>query len=127
MIKYLLGILFTISLIGCTSTKYVEVPVDRVKTEYKDRVSIDTVMSRDSIYIFQKQDTVFYTKYKYLYKTKELRDTISKQDTVTVVNTVEVLKETNKLYNWQKLLMVLGGGAIAFSLFKGYKLIKSWI
>ena len=121
MKKLLLAILLGILLSGCATTKYVEVPVDRVKIEYRDRVSIDTLYRNDSTIIREKGDTVFLEKYKYIYRVKELKDTINVTDTITVVKTVEVTKEVNKLHNWQVGLMVLGGAAIALG---GYKLIK---
>lgn len=105
----------------CKSTKYIEVPVDRVKIEYRNSVSIDTIYRNDSTIIREKGDTVFLEKYKYIYKVKELKDTVNITDTITVVNTVEVTKEVNKLYNWQVGLMVFGVVAIALG---GYKLIK---
>ena len=105
----------------CKSTKYIEVPVDRVKIEYRNSVSVDTIYRNDSTIIREKGDTVFLEKYKYIYKVKELKDTVNITDTITVVNTVEVTKEVNKLYNWQVGLMVLGAAAIALG---GYKLIK---
>ena len=105
----------------CKSTKYIEVPVDRVKIEYRNSVSVDTIYRSDSTIIRENGDTVFLEKYKYIYKVKELKDTVNITDTITVVNTVEVTKEVNKLYNWQVGLMVLGGAAIALG---GYKLIK---
>lgn len=121
MKKLLLAILLGILLSGCASTKYAEVPVDRVKIEYRDRVSIDTLYRNDSTIIREKGDTVFLEKYKYIYRVKELKDTVNVTDTITVVKTVEVTKEVNKLHNWQVGLMVLGGVAIALG---GYKLIK---
>ena len=105
----------------CKLTKYIEVPVDRVKIEYRNSVSIDTIYRNDSTIIRESGDTVFLEKYKYIYKVKELKDTVNITDTITVVNTVEVTKEVNKLYNWQVGMMVLGGVAIALG---GYKLIK---
>lgn len=121
MKKLLLAILLGILLSGCATTKYVEVPVDRVKIEYRDRVSVDTLYRSDSTIIREKGDTVFLEKYKYIYRVKELKDTVNVTDTITVVKPVEVTKEVNKLHNWQVGLMVLGGAAIALG---GYKLIK---
>lgn len=121
MKKLLLTILLGILLSGCALTKYVEVPVDRVKIEYRDRVSIDTLYRTDSIIIKEKGDTVFLEKYKYIYRVKEIKDTVNVTDTLTVVKTVEVTKEVNKLHNWQVGLMILGGATIALG---GYKLIK---
>lgn len=121
MKKLLLPIMLGILLNSCTSTKYVEVPIDRVKIEYRNKVSIDTLYRNDSTVIREKGDTIFLEKYKYLYRIKELRDTVNVTDTITIVNTVEITKEVNKLYNWQIGLMILGGAAIALI---GYKLIK---
>lgn len=121
MKKLLLPIMLGILLNSCTSTKYVEVPVDRVKIEYRNKVSIDTLYRNDSTVIREKGDTIFLEKYKYLYRIKELRDTVNVTDTITIVNTVEITKEVNKLHNWQIGLMILGGAAISLI---GYKLIK---
>ena len=106
----LIGIL--LSLIGCTTTKYIEVPVEKTKIEYRDRLSIDTVIQHDSTIITILGDTVYLEKYKYIYKVKELRDTINITDTTTVTKPIEVVKEINKLYTWQIVLMVLGGVSI---------------
>ena len=108
----------------CKSTKYIEVPVDRVKIEYRNSVSIDTIYRSDSTIIRENGDTVFLEKYKYIYKVKELKDTVNITDTITVVNTVEVTKEVNKLYNWQIVLMTLGAFAIVILLSGVIKWIK---
>lgn len=112
MKKLLLTILLGIILSGCTATKYVEVPIEKTKVEYKDRLSIDTVIQHDSTIITMLGDTVYLEKYKYIYKVKELRDTINITDTTTVTKPIEVIKEINKLYTWQIILMVLGGISI---------------
>ena len=119
--KKLMLIFLVFIAISCGTTKVIEVPVDRVRTEYIDRHSIDTVIKNDSIIIRDKGDTVFLEKYKYLYKYVNRTDTVLKTDTITKVQTVEVIKEVNKVKNWQIGLMVLGGGALALG---GYKLIK---
>ena len=122
--KSLISILLIIVFCSCTSTKYIEVPVDRVKIEYRNSVSIDTIYRNDSTIIREKGDTVFLEKYKYIYKVKELKDTVNITDTITVVNTVEVTKEVNKLYNWQIVLMTLGAFAIVILLYGVIKWIK---
>lgn len=118
MKKLTIVYLFLLLLNSCTSTRYVEVPVDRVKIEYKDRTKIDTLIQKDSIVTLLKGDTVFLEKYKYLYKIKEVRDTVAKTDTITTVQTIEVEKKVNELKNWQIILMVLGGGFIMLGLYK---------
>lgn len=117
-----LYILFLALLLSCsTQTKIVEVPVERVKIEYKDK------LIRDSIYVSEKEDTekrndtTFITKYKYMFKYRLVRDTVLKQDTIPKIIEFETVKEVNNLKYWQIILMVLGGGALALG---GYKLIK---
>ena len=112
VMKHFIIICTLISLIGCTTTKYVKVPIEKTKIEYKDRLSIDTVIQHDSTIITMLGDTVYLEKYKYIYKVKELRDTINITDTTTVTKPIEVVKEINKLYTWQIVLMVLGGVSI---------------
>lgn len=127
MKKLFIVILVSIFLGGCASTKYIGVPVDKVRIEYRDRTSIDTLIMSDSTLIRERGDTVFSEKYKYLYRIREIKDTINTTDTITTVKTVEVTKEVNKIYNWQMILMVLGGVAVALGLYKLIMLIKKWI
>lgn len=122
MKKLLFLFLFIILISSCTTTKYVEIPVENTRIEYRDRHTIDTIYKTDSTIIKDKGDTVYLEKYKYLYKVKEVRDTVNITDTITVVNTVEVIKEVNKLKDWQIALMVIGGAAVAILIFKLKKL-----
>lgn len=119
--RKLLVIIFLFLFISCGTTKIIEVPVEKIKTEYVDRQIIDTFVKTDSTIIIDKGDTVFLEKYKYLYRYINKTDTFIKIDTLTKTVIVEVTKEVNKLKNWQMGLMILGGIALAFS---GYKLIK---
>ncbi len=124
LIVFLIGILICV-FVGCTTTKYVEVPVPQVKIEYRDRTSIDTLVMNDSVFIHEKGDTVIFEKYKYLYRVKEIKDTINIVDTITVVKTVDVIKEVNRIHNWQIILMVLGGMFIPFSIYTIIKIFKT--
>lgn len=121
--KKLLLIFLVFITISCGTTKVIEVPVDRVRTEYIDRHSVDTIIKNDSIVIREKGDTTFLEKYKYIYKYVYRTDTVLKTDTITKIQTVKVVKEVNKVKNWQIGLMVLGGSALALG---GYKLIKTF-
>lgn len=124
MKKIIVAILMVVLFYSCTTTKYIEVPVDRVKIEYRDRTLIDTLIRNDSIVIREKGDTIFLEKYKYLYRTKEVRDTVNVTDTITTVKTVEVIKEVNKLYTWQIVLMILGGSGIVLLIYKLINFIR---
>lgn len=125
--KNILLVIFIFLFISCTSTKLVEVPVDKVRIEYRDRLKIDTIIKTDSTIIKDKGDTVFLEKYKYIYKIKEIRDTINLTDTITVVQKVEIKKEVNHLHNWQIILMIVGGSTIALELHKLINRFKRWI
>lgn len=124
--KKLLIIAMLFVLVSCTTTRYIEIPVETTRTEYIDRTRIDTLIQKDSTIIKQKGDTVFQDRYKILYRIKEYRDTINRTDTITKVQKVEVTKEINRLKSWQIILMVCGGGLIGLLLYKLIKLIKSW-
>lgn len=120
-------VLLLVLICSCTTTKYVEVPVEKVRTEYVDKIKYDSIYSQDSIYIREKGDTIFKDSYKYLYKYKYIKDTLNTTDTITVTKPVEVEKEINKLYTWQILLMVMGGGLLGFLAYKLIRKIKEWI
>ena len=119
--KKLLYIFLLYIVISCTTTKYIEIPVEHTKIEYRDRIKYDSIYLKDSIVQKKENDTIYLEIYKYLYKYKYLRDTINIVDSIPVVTIQEVTKEVNKLHNWQFILMVLGGGFIAVI---GYKLIR---
>ena len=119
--KNLLFIFLLYIAISCTTTKYIEIPVEHTRIEYRDRIKHDSIYLRDSIVQKKENDTIYLEIYKYLYKYKYLRDTVNVVDTIPIVITQEVTKEVNKLHNWQFILMVLGGGFIAAV---GYKLIR---
>ena len=125
--KNILLVIFIFLFVSCTSTKLVEVPVDKVRIEYRDRLKIDTIIRQDSTIIKDKGDTVFLEKYKYIYKIKERRDTINLTDTITVVQKVEIKEEVNHLHNWQIILMIIGGSTIALGLYKLINRFKRWI
>ncbi len=101
---------------GC-KTRIVHVPVESVRTEYKDRLWRDSVYLHDSVLIKIKGDTVWLEKYKYLYRDKILRDSVFVSDTIQVPYPVEVEKEVNRLSSFQSfqvwcgriLLLILAG------------------
>ena len=125
ILKTLFLLLFLTTIISCTTTKIVEVPVETIKTEYIEQVKYDSIYSRDSIYIMQKGDTIYNNKVQYLYKYKYLRDTINITDTIPKIVTVKDTQYINQLYTWQKLLIVIGIGFILYWIIKLVIYIKS--
>ena len=118
-------LLFLTTIISCTTTKIVEVPVETIKTEYIEQVKYDSIYSKDSIYIMQKGDTIYNNKVQYLYKYKYLRDTINITDTIPKIVTVKDTQYINQLYTWQKLLIIIGIGFILYWIIKLVIYIKS--
>ena len=114
ILKTLFLLLFLTTMISCTTTKIVEVPVETIKTEYIEQVKYDSIYHKDSIYIMQKGDTIYNNKVQYLYKYKYLRDTINITDTIPTIVTVKDTQYINKLYTWQKLLMTVGIGFVLY-------------
>ena len=125
ILKTLFLLLFLTTIISCTTTKIVEVPVETIKTEYIEQVKYDSIYSKDSIYIMQKGDTIYNNKVQYLYKYKYLRDTINITDTIPKIVAVKEIQYVNQLYTWQKLLIVIGIGFILYWIIKLVIYIKS--
>ena len=118
ILKTLFLLLFLTTIISCTTTKTVEVPIETIKTEYIEQVKYDSIYSKDSIYIMQKGDTIYNNKIQYLYKYKYLRDTINITDTIPKIITVKDTQHINQLYTWQKLLITIGIGFILYWIIK---------
>ena len=125
ILKTLFLLLLLTTIISCTTTKIVEVPIETIKTEYIEQVKYDSIYSKDSIYIMQKGDTIYNNKVQYLYKYKYLRDTINITDTIPKIVTVKDTQYVNQLYTWQKILIVIGIGFILYWIVKLVIYIKS--
>ena len=118
ILKTIFLLLFLTTIVSCTTTKIVEVPIETIKTEYIEQVKYDSIYSKDSIYIMQKGDTIYNNKVQYLYKYKYLRDTINITDTIPKIVTVKDTQYINQLYTWQKLLIIIGIGFILYWIIK---------
>lgn len=130
---YLFIILLTTAILsGCRTVEYYPVETVRTDTIYVNRLSVDSVMVRDSIYIHERGDTVLEHRYHYIYKYRDRVDTLylASRDTVSVPYPVE-----KELTRWQSVKVDYGGWAIGLvfgfvlivfgSLI--YKLRKKWI
>lgn len=125
ILKTIFLLLFLTTIVSCTTTKIVEVPIETIKTEYIEQVKYDSIYYKDSIYIMQKGDTIYNNKIQYLYKYKYLRDTINITDTIPKIVTVKDTQYINQLYTWQKLLIFIGIGFILYWIIKLVIYIKS--
>lgn len=110
MDKKLRVLILGVLLLTSCSPKYIEVPVETIKTEYIDKIKYDSVYIHDSIETLIRGDTVYKTKILYRYKYKELRDTLIRVDTIPKVMIQEVVreKEVNKLKWYQSLFIGVG-------------------
>ena len=140
MRKFWLFIIVTLALTSCRTVKYIDrnvvdsteiaVPITNTKIEYRDRFLYDSIYVHDSIFTLIKGDTVYISKNKETNHLINKTDTIVKTDTISVpieitkivTKTETCVKEVNKLYWWQKILMSIGG--IVFILIIIYIVLK---
>ena len=110
-----------------TETEYKEVPVVMHDTVAKNILRIDTTIVKDSVYFAIKGDTIYKERYNTLWKIKVAHDTINKvvEKPVEVVrNSVKTeTKEVNRIYLWQKVLMLIGGLSLIYLV---VQLVKLW-
>lgn len=124
MKKSIIFIIILIILTACTQTKYIEVPVETIKNNYINTVQKDTLIIRDSVDRWLKGDTVLITKYKYVYQTQYIHDTIIKNDIITNTVYVDKIVTINELKDYQKFLIYTGLFSIVFIIFVLYKKFK---
>ena len=120
MKKVLIPLVLILLLLSCT-TKYI--PVETVKERYINITTIDTLYQKDSIFVQTKNDTVFIEKLHYIYKYKASIDTIIERDTIPEIQKITIVKEVNRIKDWQTVLMVLGGTFILYIILKCKKAI----
>ena len=85
-------ILFVLSvLVFCSScrVRYIEVPIEKIQTEYKTQHTSDTIRLTDSVKVYQKSDTVYVEKIRLKYRIKTQIDTIIQRDTITNTKIIE--------------------------------------
>ena len=81
------------------------------QNNYVGHTKADSVMLRDSIFIREKSDTVYYTKYRTIYKERLRVDTVVRCDTLyrdreVVAERVREVERGNSLY-WKLPLVAL--------------------
>lgn len=126
-------VMLAVVLCGCktkyiTETEYKEVPVVMHDTVAKNIWRIDTTIVKDSVYFAVKGDTIYKERYNTKWRIKMAYDTINK----VVEKPVEVLrtsiktetKEVNRIYWWQKVLILLGCASLIDLIVQIYKFGK---
>lgn len=98
-------LLIVLWLFTSCKTKTVYVPVESVKTEYKDKYIRDSIFQKELVRIYQRGDTVFKDSIVYKYKDKLKADSIFIHDSINVPLPYPVKGDTvyiNKLNWYQK-------------------------
>ena len=118
-VSVLIVLLLLLLLLCCSCTKrvyetqYIEQPVYLHDTLRSTIYSHDTTIVKDSVYFAINGDTIVRERYNTIERIKVANDTIMRfvDKPVEVVreNNVEKQVEVNRIYWWQKLLMVMGG------------------
>ena len=103
-VKIILIILLLLVVTGC-KTKEILVPVEKTVVEYKDRLHVDSVYNRDTLYLFTKNDTVYLQSIKWRERFKV--DTVRYEKVDSIPYFIEVTKEVNVLTKWQKIRLQL--------------------
>ena len=103
------SLLFLILLVGCKSIRYVPVETTKTDSIYVSNVERDSIYLLDSIYIREKNDTVYLERWRVKYVERLSRDTLWKErvDSIRVPYPVE-----KPLTKWQSLKMRVGGYAL---------------
>lgn len=84
-------VFFVLLLGGCRSVKYIEVPIEHTNiiTHHDTLLKVDSILTRDSVWMVLKGDTVYKEKYKYVdrlkYVYKTQYDTIYQRVDSTIV------------------------------------------
>lgn len=113
--RHIVILLLFLAVLAATScTKHVYVPVETTKSDtvYMNRVQLDSIYMRDSVFIEKSGDTIREFQYKYVYRFKDRIDTlyISKTDSIQVPYPVEVVKYKTPQWCW----WTLGGVILLF-------------
>lgn len=104
-IVFLLLFLAVLATTSCTRHVYVPVETTKSDTVYLNRVQLDSIYMRDSVFIEKSGDTIREFQYKYIYRFKDRIDTlyISKTDSIQVPYPVEVVKYKTPQWCWWAL------------------------
>jgi len=110
-------IFFALALLCCACKTVKYLPIETVKTEYRDKILRDSVFQYDSVFVKDKGDTIYLERYRYLYKDKIVRDSIFKTDSIRVPYPVETVREVKKpLSGWQNFQLWCGRIALVVAL-----------
>lgn len=122
--KNLLIVLCVLLFLSCTTTRTIEVPVETIKKEYIHDVKIDSIIIKDSIDRWYRNDTTYIYKERISFKYKTRLDTIIKTDTIPKILSIEKEVKVNSIYWYQKLLMWIGSLSLILLILYLYRKFK---
>ena len=108
----ILWLLLAVALVAtcsCTTTKYVPVENTTVDSVYINVLQRDSIFVQDSVYIREKADTVFVTRWHVEYRDALRIDTFYIERVDSVNHIVEIEKRLTKI---QQLKMDIGNGVM---------------
>lgn len=111
-------IVMVVMLAGCRSVKYIEVPIEHTNiiTQRDTLLQVDSILTRDSVWMVLKGDTIYKEKYKYVdrlkYVYKTTHDTIYQRVDSTIVK-VEYIEKPIGFF--KKVKMTLWGIIMAMA------------
>ena len=125
--RRILPLLFVL-FVSCRTVEYKTVELPIVHVETRTDTIRDSIERLDSVYIFQKGDTVYQQRVKETVKWKERIKVVNTTDTITNVVKVEkpVMVE-KRLNTWQRFRISLGDIAMGVvGLIMMYGIYKLW-
>ena len=106
--KKLVIFLFCLLLIGCKTKEIIrEIPVETIKTEYKDIWHFDSIYLKENVYIYQKGDTIFKDSTHIKYIEKQIYDTVATHDTIPQPIYIDRIVE-KKIPQWWPVWLACG-------------------
>ena len=112
-------------LTACTTTKYVTVPVTHTDTLYVATHQRDSINVHDSIYIKDRDDTVWIERWHTKYVERLRTDTLIEHQTDTVSVPVEVQVEVPRRLTWWQQTRI-HSGELLFALLIGAAAFAVW-
>ena len=122
-------IIILLCLASCKTTELVRtevVEVPKIEHHYEATHSRDTIYNRDSIYVFEKGDTLTFHHYHTTRHVIERHDTVHHTDTLTVIEPIEITQvkwKEKEMTAWQitrihlaNMVLILIGGFLAIRL-----------
>lgn len=109
LLKWAIAITLLCAVFSCTTVKYV--PVETVKTDSIRVVDVqrDSIHILDSVFVREKNDTVYLTRWKTIYKEHLKTDTIVEVRVDSINTVVEVEKPLTRM---QSLKQDIGAGVM---------------